>query len=89
MCAQKSLNKKSDSHVVQIALLMLIPLVILLIWIALMYDKLLANPFLGILLILGVLVILFGGTIRFGPIKIESSGGHRSAMILCALLREV
>ncbi len=89
MGAQKPLNKKSGIHVVQIALLMLIPLVILLIWIALMYDKLLPNPLLGILLILGVLVILFGGTIRFGPIKIESSVGHKSAMIPCALLREV
>ena len=69
--AHKSLSKESDNHVVQIALLMLIPLVIVLVWIALMYDKLLANPFLAILLVLGVLVILFGGTIRFGPIKIQ------------------
>jgi hypothetical protein len=59
------------NHVVQIALLMLIRLVIVLVWIALMYDKLLTNPFLAILLVLGVLAILFGGTIRFGPIKIQ------------------
>lgn len=69
----ESLNKESDNHVAQIVLLMLIPLVIVLVWIALMYDKLLANPFLAILLVLGVLVILFGGTIRFGPIKIQKA----------------
>jgi len=69
--ARKHSNKESDNHAVQIALLMLIPLVIVLVWIALMYDKLLTNPFLAILLVLGVLVILFGGTIRFGPIKIQ------------------
>jgi len=78
--AHKHSNKESDNHVVQIALLRLIPLVIVLVWIALMYDKLLTNPFLAILLVLGVLVILFGGTIRFGPIKIQKSGGHKSVM---------
>jgi Fe2+ transport system protein B len=46
-------------------------LVIVLVWIALMYDKLLTNPFLAILLVLGVLVILFGGRIRFGPVRIN------------------
>jgi len=69
--AHKDSDKEFDNHVVQIALLMLIPLIIVLIWIALTYDKLLTNPFLAILLVLGVLVILFGGTIRFGPIKIQ------------------
>lgn len=69
--AHKHSNKESGNCVVQIALLMLIPLVIVLVWIAVMYDKLLTNPFLAILLVLGVLVILFGGTIRFGPIKIQ------------------
>ena len=69
--AYKHSNKESDIHVVQIALLMLFPLVIVLVWIALMYDKLLTNPILAILLVLGVLVILFGGTMRFGPIEIQ------------------
>ena len=76
---------KCTRMLVQIALLMLIPLVIVLVLIALMYDKLLANPFLAILLVLGVLVILFGGTIRFGPIKIQKSGGHKSVMTASAL----
>lgn len=78
--AHKPLSKESDNRVIQIALLMLIRLVIVLVWIALMYDRLLTNPFLAILLVLGVLVILFGGTIRFGPIEIQKSGGHKSAM---------
>lgn len=78
--AHKSLSKESENHVVQNALLILILLVIVLVWIALMYDKLLTNPFLAILLVLGVLVILFGGTIRFGPIKIQKSGGPKSVM---------
>lgn len=64
-------KKESDDHVVQIALLKLIPLITMLVWIALVYDKLLANPFLAILLVLGVLVILFGGIIRFGPVRIN------------------
>ena len=51
--AYKHSNKESDIHVVQIALLMLFPLVIVLVWIALMYDKLLTNPILAILLVLG------------------------------------
>ena len=78
--AKKHSKKESDKHVVQIALLMLIPLVIVLVWMAFMYDKLLANPFLAIILVLGVLVILFGGTIRFGPIKIQKSGDQKSIM---------
>jgi len=70
---RKHSKKEPDNRVVLIVLLMLISLVIVLVWIALMYDKLLANSFLAILLVLGVLVILFGGTIRFGPIKIQKA----------------
>ena len=75
-------DRESDNHVIQIALLMLIPLVIVLVWIALMYDKLLANPFLAILLVLGVLAILFGGTIRFGPIRIQKKTPNQDTLSL-------
>lgn len=75
-------------RVVQIALLMLIPLVIVLVWIALMYDKLLTNPFLAILLVLGVLAILFGGTIRFGPIKIQKKTTLRDRDVISTALKK-
>jgi hypothetical protein len=73
MSSRRHSNKESVNHVVQIVLLMLIPLVFVLVWIALIYDKLLRNPFLAILLVLGVLVILFGGKIRFGPMEIQKA----------------
>ena len=75
--AHKLSKNETGNCGIQIALLMLILLVILLVWIALMYDKLLANPFLAALLILGILVILFGGTIRFGPIRIQKKLCHK------------
>lgn len=64
-------NKGLGNHAVQIALLMLIRLIFVLAWLALMYDRLLIDPFLAIILVLGVLVILFGGRIRFGPVGID------------------
>lgn len=69
---RKRSNKGSDNQAVQIALL-----VIVLIWIAFMYDRLVTDPFLAIVLALGVLVILFGGAMRFGPIEIQKSCGHK------------
>jgi hypothetical protein len=62
-------NKEAGDCFVHIFLL--IRLTIVLVWIALMYDRLLKNPFLAAMLVLGVLVILFGGTLHLGPVKVQ------------------
>lgn len=69
----ESSRKESNNYIAQFALTVLIPLVIVLVWTGFIYEKLAANPLLAILLVLGVLVILFGGTIRFGPIQIQKT----------------
>lgn len=67
----KSSGKRFSSDVKKIIVLTLAPLIFVLIWIGLMYDKLASNPTLAILLILGVLTILYGGILIIGPVKIQ------------------
>lgn len=45
-----------------------LPLVVMLAWLYIMWDKLIQQPFLAAALVLGVLVILYGGSLTIGRI---------------------
>lgn len=70
--AKEPNDMKSNNDTIKIILLIFAPLIFVFVWVGLMYDKLAEKPLLAILLVLGVLVILYGGMISVGPIKIRS-----------------
>lgn len=67
---------KKTGKISEILKLPVIPLIIILIWMGLMFDKISENPVFSLALILGILVVLFGGTLIVGKLlKVEGRMG--------------
>jgi len=65
-------------EVILVMLKTLIPLVIVLIWIGVMFEKLSKDPFLSIVMVSVVLIVLYGGMFSIGKIvEIRKEASHR------------